>query len=123
MKSYETRWFKKWAKKNGVSENLLLDAIQRTKSNLGVVDLGGNLYKIRIGKDGQGRSGGYRTILAYKAEKRSVFIYGFEKNDKDNIGKKELELYKEFAKSFLAFEISDIEKLIETGTIFPLETI
>ncbi len=121
MKSFETRWFRKWAKKQGINIELLIEAIERTKQGLGVVDLGGNLYKIRIGKDGQGRSGGYRTILAFKAEKRSIFLYGFEKNDRDNIGKKELELFKEYARSFMAFENKDISKLIESGTIFPLE--
>jgi len=123
MKSYITRWFNKWADKKGISEELLIEAIERTKLKMGVVDLGGNLFKIRIGKEGQGRSGGYRTILAIKVGKRALFIYGFEKNDKDNIDKKELEYYKEYAKSFLAYEEKDIEKLIDAGVIFRLEDI
>lgn len=123
MKSYITRWFNKWADKKGISEELLIEAIERTKLKMGVVDLGGNLFKIRIGKEGQGRSGGYRTILAIKLGKRALFIYGFEKNDKDNIDKKELEYYKEYAKSFLAYDEKDIERLIDAGVIFRLEDI
>lgn len=123
MKSYITRWFNKWADKKGISESQLIEAIERTKQKLGIVDLGGNLFKIRIGKEGQGRSGGYRTILAVKLGKRALFIYGFEKNDKDNIDKKELEYYKEYAKTFLAYEEKEIERLIDTGVIIKLEEI
>ena len=123
MDSYETKWFKKWARKKGLSSDLLIDAVERTKQNVGVVDLGGGLYKIRIGREGQGRSGGFRTILAFKFAKRALFLYGFEKSDQDNIDKKELGLYKEYAKTFLELGNNDIQKLIDSGTISPLEDV
>jgi len=121
MESYKSHWFKKWAKKKGLTERQLVDAIDRSKSKLGIVDLGGNLYKIRIAKEGQGRSGGFRTILIFKESKRALFVYGFEKNDMDNIDNDQLEDYKSYAKYFLALDGKDVELLIENGTIYPLE--
>lgn len=123
MKSYESKWFAKWAKKNGLTNRQLLEAVSRTDAELGVVDLGGFIYKIRIGKNNQGRSGGYRTILAYKAHKRSIFLFGFEKNDLDNIDKNQLLLYREYAKTFMGMTEKEIQILVDSEKIFILEEI
>ena len=121
MDVFETRWFKKWSEKKGISYKDLIDAIDRTAKGLGIVDLGGNVYKIRIAKMGQGRSGGYRTILIYKTKKRSLFIYGFEKSDLDNIDSSTLNDYKRYAKEFLDYSDVEMNRIVENGTIFPLE--
>ena len=121
MNAFETRWFKKWSEKKGLMDDDLRDALERTIKGSGVVDLGGNVYKIRIAKNGQGRSGGFRTILIYKKGKRSLFIYGFEKNDQDNIDKGTLADYKKYATTFLDYTETDINRLVDNGTIFLLE--
>lgn len=121
MKKFKTKWFKKWAEKHNLSDAKLNDAIERLQSGLGIVDLGSHLFKIRIEKAGKGKSGGFRTLIAYKFGKRSLFIFGFEKNDRDNIGSKELELYKEFSRTFMSHDESMINKLIESNAIFLLE--
>jgi hypothetical protein len=121
MNAFESRWFKKWSKKNGLKKVDLLDALKRTINGSGVVNLGGYIYKIRIAKNGQGRSGGFRTILIFKKGKRSLFIYGFEKNDQDNIDKGTLADYKKFAVTFLNYTDDDINRLVNNGTISLLE--
>ena len=104
-----------------MKDDALRDALERTIKGPGVVDLGGSVYKIRIAKNGQGRSGGFRTILIYKKGKRSLFIYGFEKNDQDNIDKGTLADYKKYATTFLDYTENDINRLVDNGTIFLLE--
>jgi hypothetical protein len=121
MNAFESRWFKKWSKKNGLKKVDLLDALKRTINGSGVVNLGGYIYKIRIAKNGQGRSGGFRTILIFKKGKRSLFIYGFEKNDQDKIDKGTLADYKKFAVTFLNYTDDDINRLVNNGTISLLE--
>ena len=121
MNAFESRWFKRWSKKNGLKKADLLDALERTINGSGVVNLGGNIYKIRVAKNGQGRSGGFRTILIFKKGKRSIFIYGFEKNDQDNIDKGTLADYKKFAVTFLNYTDDDINRLVNNGTISLLE--
>ena len=39
-------------------------------------DLGGGLFKKRIARPGQGKSGGYRTLGATNKGDRWVFVYG-----------------------------------------------
>jgi hypothetical protein len=121
MNAFESRWFKRWSKKNGLKKADLLDALERMINGSGVVNLGGNIYKIRVAKNGQGRSGGFRTILIFKKGKRSLFIYGFEKNDQDNIDKGTLADYKKFAVTFLNYTDDDINRLVNNGTISLLE--
>ena len=120
MNNYQTKSFKKWAAKEGIPVEKLLDAIDRISQNLGVVDLGGNIYKVRIAKN-KGKSGGYRTIMIYKEDFRCLFIHGFGKNKKDNITEKELDDAKKYAQDFLNYQEDYIKSLLESKLIFSLE--
>ena len=65
-------------------------------------DLGGGLVKKRIGRPGQGKSGGYRTLVATHKGDRWVFVFGFPKNERSNIGKDETEALKKLAAHLLS---------------------
>jgi hypothetical protein len=54
-------------------------------------NLGGGLIKQRVARPGQGRRGGFRNLMAYRAGAHTVFLYGFAKNERDNIGPDELD--------------------------------
>jgi hypothetical protein len=79
------------------------------------------LFKVRIGREGHGRSGWYRTIVVFREAVRSLFIFGFEKSDMDNIDKTTLADYKTYAKAFLDYGSDELRALLETGAIFPVE--
>jgi hypothetical protein len=119
MKIYETKRFKKWAAKNKIADEKLLNAISEINKGLGIVDLGGDLYKARIAKN-KGKSGGYRTIIVYKKGLRSLFIHGYEKNDKSDISDVEKLFYKNYARDFLNYSKESIEKMLKEGEIFDL---
>jgi len=51
--------------------------------------LGSGLYKIRTPKVGKGKSGGFRTIIVYREEYISIFVFGFSKTDKGNLNSEE----------------------------------
>jgi len=48
-------------------------------------DLGGGVIKQRIARPGQGKSGGFRMLIAFKAGAGAFFVHGFAKNERDNI--------------------------------------
>ena len=85
MLKLKTKWFHKWAKKNVISDKILLKAVENVSNNLGTSNLGYGLYKVRTPKVGQGKSGSFRTILVFKESDIAIFIYGFAKNEKDNL--------------------------------------
>lgn len=47
MLKLKTKWFNKWAKKNSLSDKILLKTIENISKNLGTVNLGQGLYKVR----------------------------------------------------------------------------
>ena len=77
-------------------------------------NLGGGLYKKRIAKQGQGKSGGFRTLLASNFGNRWFFMYGFEKNQRSNIDKDEEDALKLLAEKFLALSNKEIEQATQS---------
>ena len=54
------------------------------------VSLGGGLRKVRIAREGGGKSGGYRTIYVFGGVQMPIFLVTvFAKNEKDNLTKVE----------------------------------
>ena len=82
--------FERFRRKERIKSQALTEAIDRAVKRLIDADLGGGLIKQRITRPGQGKRGGYRTIIAYRADQRAVFLFGIAKNERDNISPDEL---------------------------------
>lgn len=121
MLKLKTKWFNKWAKKNVVSDKILLKTIENVSNNLSTSNLGYGLYKVRTPKIGQGKSGSFRTILVFKESDIAIFIYGFSKNEKDNLDKDELKYFKKLAKDLIAINRIKYLELEKIGKIFSIE--
>ena len=80
----------RFARKAGLDDTALSKAIQDAERSLIAADLGGGVIKQRIARLGQGKSGGFRTLIVFRAGVRAVFVHGFAKNEKGNIGPDEL---------------------------------
>lgn len=121
MSNYKLKDFSKWAKKAGLSDRDLLKALSEMNAGLLGDRLGSNIYKKRIGIKGRGKSGGVRTILLYKKGDVSLFLYGFKKNELDNISPNEEEQLRIFAKAFLKKTAAQRVELTQSGTIIALK--
>ena len=102
MAIYKTRWFDRWARKQGVGSLALCAAVREMTDGLYEADLGGGLLKKRIARAGQGKSGGFRTLVATNKGSRWIFVYGFPKNARSNIDKDEGEALKALAAHLLS---------------------
>jgi len=82
--------------------------------------LGGYLLKKRVARPGQGKRGGYRTLIAFKHpyDKNAFFIFGFSKNERDNITQDEKEIYKKLAEFYIGLTAAQLKKLLEQETLF-----
>lgn len=114
MRVFKTKWFARYAMKENIDDDSLNEAIKRAEKGLVDAELGGNLLKIRIARKGQGRSSGYRTLIAYKKNKRAVFLYGFAKNERENIGNDELMSLKELASAWIKASDQEINHSLST---------
>ncbi len=81
---FATKWFAKFARREGISDATLREVIERAERGSVDADLGGGLIKQRVARKGKGRSGGYRTIIAYRRARRAVFLFGFAKSTREN---------------------------------------
>ena len=95
----KTRTFNRWLRKTLLTDTALLKAIDEMEQGLVDADLGGNIYKKRVALPGRGKSGSTRTLIATNRQNRWFFMFGFEKNDKENIS---LPICRRLPKFFLA---------------------
>lgn len=117
MRVYKTKVFSKFAKKESISDIALMEAVERAEKGLIDADLGGYVIKQRIGREGQGRSSGYRVLIAARLKKRYIFLIGFAKNDKDNLSEEELKTTQEIAHSFIHAKITQIDLAVKEGQL------
>jgi hypothetical protein len=110
MAIYKTRWFDRWARKQGLDDFSLCNAVSEMTAGLYEADLGGGLLKKRIARRGQGKRGGFRTLVATNKGTRWVFVYGFPKNERSNIDKDEEEALKKLALWLLSLTPQALEK-------------
>ena len=71
-------------------------------------DLGGGLVKKRVARTGQGKSGGFRTLVATNRGDRWIFVFGFSKSDRGNINKQEEEALKKLSNHLLSLSVEDL---------------
>lgn len=110
MAVYKTRWFDRWARKQGLTTPSLCAAVREMTTGLYEADLGGGLLKKRIARPGQGKSGGFRTLVATNKGNRWVFVYGFPKNERSNIDKDEEEALKKLAEHLLSLTVQALDE-------------
>ncbi|MDD8060276.1 type II toxin-antitoxin system RelE/ParE family toxin [Shewanella metallivivens] len=115
---FKTPDFTSWAKDESVDDSALLTAVQEIENGLIDAKLGGNVIKKRIARTDQGKSGGFRTIIAFKVDDKSFFMFGFSKNEKANISAKEKTALKIMAKELLAYDNKQLAKALKHKALF-----
>ena len=66
MQIFKTKVFRRFQRKEGINDAALCAAIERAESGLIDADLGHGLIKQRVAREGSGRRGGFRTVIAYR---------------------------------------------------------
>ncbi len=112
---FKTKWFQRFARKEKISDAVLARVIARAERGQVDADLGNGVIKQRIARPGQGKSGGYRTIIFFKRGQRAVFVYGFAKSERTNIDADEEKQFKEAARNVLQLTDKQIADLVKNG--------
>ena len=121
MRIFKTKLFARFARRERIADASLREAVERGGRGLVDADLGGGLIKQRVAREGQGRSGGYRALLAFRLKDRTVFIYGFAKDDRDNINDLELAVARKVSASWLAADTGQIGRALALGLLIEVE--
>ncbi len=121
MQTFKTKWLARFARCEGIADKSLSEAIERAERGMIDADLGGGLIKQRVARQGQGRSGGYRMIVAYRTQGRAVFLLGFAKSERENISSDELLFLRKLAENWLAADAQKIREELKAGNLQEIE--
>jgi hypothetical protein len=124
MRIFKSRWFGRWAQKEGIADSVLFNAAKEIIEGSVEANLGGCLFKKRLPRAGSGKRGGYRVIVGYKKPNsaRIVFLYAFAKNVRANISAKEEAALSIAAESFIAANDEQVVKLLEECSILEVSS-
>jgi hypothetical protein len=90
VKIFKTKEFIRFARREKITDSRLCEAVNRAVRGLIDADLGGGLIK-----------------------QRTVFVYGFAKSERDNIGPDELEFWQRVATAFLRMDDANLRLMID----------
>jgi hypothetical protein len=105
--------FARFQRRERIADTALVRAVRSAEAGLVDADLGGGLIKQRVARAGRGKSGGFRTVIAWRRSERAIFRLGFAKNERDNIDDDELDELKGLARDFLGLGLDQIEALAD----------
>ena len=121
MRIFKNTWFARFASKEGITDSELREIVRNVlETGQPDADMGGGVYKVRIARQGEGKSGGYRVIVFFKINERTFFHYGFAKSARGNISKGELKIMKKQAKKHFAQSDEQINRQLANGTLLEI---
>jgi len=115
LRVFKTKDFARFSRKEKIDDAALYEAVARAERGLLDAALGGDLIKQRVPRKGQGRSGGFRTLIAYRRAHRAVFLHGFPKSALDNLNDDELKALKMAAATVIELDEATIKRALKDG--------
>jgi hypothetical protein len=117
VRVFKTKRFARDARKFGVSDAALLEVLNRGSID---ADLGGGVVKQRIAREGQGKSGGFRSIILLKPGVSAFFVFVFAKSAHDNITKAELVAFRQLALELFELDQTTLNKAVAAGSLIEI---
>lgn len=120
MRIFKTKTLAKFTRQNRIVDSSLVSAVERAMRGLIDADLGGHIIKQRVARPGEGKRGGFRLLIGFGSQ-RSVFLFGFAKNERENIEAAELKTLREIAATFLKADEEKIAQALKDGTLIEVQ--
>jgi hypothetical protein len=117
LRLFKSKGFIRFARRQRISDESLREAVRRAESGLLDAQLGGGVIEQRVARPGEGRSGGYRVLVAYRPRTLSVFLHGFAKSERDNVDDDELATLRDIAKGWFEADAQALAGAIADGLI------
>jgi hypothetical protein len=122
MRIFKLKNLARFTKREGIADTSLVTAAWAADRGLVDADLGGGLIKQRVARSGQGKRGGYRMLIAFRSADRAIFLYGFAKNERDNVDDDQLATLWDIAALWLQADAGKIARAIADGLLTEVET-
>ena len=113
--------FDRFARKARIGDERLIDAVDRADRGLIYADLGEEVIKQAVGRPNEAAINGFRTIIGFRAEFRAFFLYGFPKNQADNITPNALKGFRKIAADFMLLTDGQMDILLSSEELREIE--
>ncbi len=120
MRIFKTKTLARFARQHRISDESLVEAVHRAMRGLIDADLGGQIIKQRVARPGEGKRGGFRMLIGIGPE-RAVYLFGFAKNERENISNAELLTLREIAGAFLKASKGELANALAEGTLIEVQ--
>jgi hypothetical protein len=120
VRIFKTKALARFTKHEGIGDESLVAAIEAARRGLIDADLGGGLIKQRVARPGQGKRGGFRMLIAFRSD-RAIFLFGFAKNERDNIDDKQLTTLREIVALWFAADEKKIAQALKDGLLIEVD--
>jgi hypothetical protein len=117
VRIFKNKSFTRFARKARLPDSDLREADAAVERGLIDADLGGSVVKQRIARAGGGKSGGFRTIILFRAGRGRSSSTAFAKSEQDNIRDDELAAFKTLAAEMLGYDEAALARAIANGTL------
>jgi hypothetical protein len=120
VRIFKTRALARFTKREAISDESLVVAIETAKRGLIDANLGGGLIKQRVARPGQGKRGGFRMLIGFRSD-RAIFLFGFAKNERENIDDQQLTTLREIVASWFAADDKKIAQALKDGLLIEVK--
>jgi len=120
VRIFKNTRFTRYARKEDISGDELRKAVNQLEAEQADANLGGNVYKLRVARPNEGKSGGHRVIVLFRSGDKTFYVYGFAKSERSNINEKELRSYKKLANNYFLMTVEQLEAMIKDGQLIEL---
>jgi hypothetical protein len=120
VRLFKTRTLAKFARQNGIRDASLVAAVENAMRVLVDADLGGHIIKQRVARPRQGKRGGFRMLIGLRPD-LAIFLFGFAKNESENIDDDQLKDLREIATSWFAADEKKIAQALEDGILLEVQ--
>jgi hypothetical protein len=117
VRLYKLKAFARFQRRERIADKALEQAVRDVENGLVDADLGGGLVKQRVARPGQGKRAGFRTIIAYRRGVRAIFLFGFAKNERENLDDDELSAWQRIGRIYLGLDDASLEVAIAADEV------
>lgn len=121
MRVFKTRFFCKWAAKNGIDDRDIKKIVTEIEDDQIDANLGGFIFKKRISVNNQSKRDGARVIFAYHYRDLIFFLDGYKKNEREDFDAVEIQSFRYLGKYFLSSTDDGLDRLLITNRLFEVQ--
>jgi hypothetical protein len=116
---YSSINYSELTRQHRIRDASLVTAVDNAIRGLIDADLGGHVIKQRVARAGQGKRGGFRMLIGFRSD-RAIFLYGFAKNERENIDSHLLKTLREIVVIWFAADEKRIAQALADGILIEI---